>query len=437
MYRSEVASPDNELMLDLQEDADTPDAVDLAGAFRDPIPSAAAAASASLSASAPSPLEIGGEPRGPRTKTWQAALAAKQAAKQQPRHQRSYGYGATPGVVPPVRQAQKFNIFQMPCAATGAYNMLQQAFAALAAAFLVWSLVQHLALFISAKVIGVGVAPSPSPGSGLGQPCSTYTYPQCEDAMKWYLQQGTKDRCQAFERVKAEGDMVKFPYTSGQEVCAAEGCCGCPGQCSRCPPLLPECSSWQLDGIWRVAFEDGSEAIYTFDTHGHCEVKLPESLLPPIFKEFDSTYIPQAMDNGDLMSRWVTEAEGKQLCVETAGCQAISFDLSQKTDQGHYYAHLKSHSNMVTVPGNRWRTLVRQPSFPTQGGVTAAGPLVMQIGTPGTFTFDLHRAAPHFFEENSVDVLTVTGGELQIERRLNAGKTIVKGTGVVDRGVSF
>jgi len=302
---------------------------------------------------------------------------------------------------------------------------------------LIWSVAQRLLSVFSdgATVGGAAAAPSPSPGTGVGRQCNTYTYPQCEDAIKWYLHQGAKDRCQAFERVKAEGDMVRFPYTTSQDVCPAEGCCGCPGQCSRCPPLLPECSFWRFDGEWRVAFEDGSEGVYEFDPQGHCQVVLPNSLLPPMFKAYDNFFIPQdAAQGGDLLSRWATEAEGEKLCVETKGCQAVTFDLTKRTDQGHYYAHLKSNKGMVTMPGYHWRTLVRQESPPTPGGITAAGPLKAQVGgTEVAYVFDLHLAAPKFFAEGAVDVLTVAGSDLQIERRLHGGQTILKGVGVLDR----
>ena len=36
--------------------------------------------------------------------------------------------------------------------------------------------------------------------------CDAYTYPQCESAIIHYLEHGAEHRCEAFERVKAEGD---------------------------------------------------------------------------------------------------------------------------------------------------------------------------------------------------------------------------------------
>lgn len=105
--------------------------------------------------------------------------------------------------------------------------------------------------------------------------CSAYSYPQCEAALQRLLHtSGANRRCQAFEQLKSEGDYFQFPYSATrQERCMHEGCCGCSGQCSKCPPLLPECSSWRLDGAWKVSFRDGSMDLYRFDASGHVEVE--------------------------------------------------------------------------------------------------------------------------------------------------------------------
>jgi len=111
--------------------------------------------------------------------------------------------------------------------------------------------------------------------------CDAYTYPQCENAIIHYLEHGAQHRCEAFERVKAEGDYFKFPNSAHKKAhCIKAGCCSCPGQCSQCPPVLPECISWRLDGEWKVAFNDGSLAKYTFDAKGHVEEELPPKLIP-------------------------------------------------------------------------------------------------------------------------------------------------------------
>lgn len=115
----------------------------------------------------------------------------------------------------------------------------------------------------------------------LPVPCGEYFYPQCERAIIHYLEHGASHRCEAFERVKAEGDFLRFPNLPHREdLCNKAGCCPCPGQCSKCPPVMPECMTWKLDGVWKVAFTNGALATYRFDGNGSVEEEMPEILVP-------------------------------------------------------------------------------------------------------------------------------------------------------------
>jgi len=174
----------------------------------------------------------------------------------------------------------------------------------------------------------IGVSLWSKVGAGSGPQCMSLKYPQCESAIKWYLANGASSRCQAFERVKAEGDFFQFPNSPDKnDYCTNEGCCDCPGQCSKCPPILSECLSWRLDGQWKVAFTDGAEATYNFDAMGHLEMKLPPSELPRMFHDVPEARAPAG---NDLLNpaQWLTAAEAKELCVKTAGCQAATWDTS-------------------------------------------------------------------------------------------------------------
>mmetsp|Transcript_13733 Transcript_13733/g.23683 ORF Transcript_13733/g.23683 Transcript_13733/m.23683 type:complete len:347 (-) Transcript_13733:125-1165(-) len=173
-----------------------------------------------------------------------------------------------------------------------AYGYMQQLVVAIAALWLLFTLGSHLGSRLSSDASRArSSSPAPAPGAAAGsQPsCRSYEYPQCEAAMHGYLLLSARSRCEAFERVKAEGDFFKFPYSAtSQETCTSPGCCSCPGQCSKCPPILPECSTWQLDGTWKVAFADGTAGKYRFDAHGHCEMELPASALPTTWKAEES-----------------------------------------------------------------------------------------------------------------------------------------------------
>mmetsp|Transcript_150955 Transcript_150955/g.277257 ORF Transcript_150955/g.277257 Transcript_150955/m.277257 type:complete len:881 (-) Transcript_150955:59-2701(-) len=173
-----------------------------------------------------------------------------------------------------------------------AYGYMQQLVVAIAALWLLFTLGSHLGSRLSSDASRArSSAPAPAPGAAAGsQPsCRSYEYPQCKAAMHGYLLLSARSRCEAFERVKAEGDFFKFPYSAtSQETCTSPGCCSCPGQCSKCPPILPECSTWQLDGTWKVAFADGTAGKYRFDAHGHCEMELPASALPTTWKAEES-----------------------------------------------------------------------------------------------------------------------------------------------------
>jgi len=195
--------------------------------------------------------------------------------------------------------------------------------------------------------------------AGAGSQCMGLKYPQCESAIKWYLAHGASSRCQAFERVKAEGDFFQFPESPDKnDYCTSEGCCDCPGQCSKCPPILSECLSWRLDGQWKVAFTDGAEAVYNFDAMGHLEMKLPPSELPRMFHDVPEA---RASAGNDLLNsgQLLTAAEAKELCMKTAGCRAATWD-----------------SSIVKTSGGCWKLGVRQ------SGTEMIGQTVKTDGSP-------------------------------------------------------
>lgn len=272
-------------------------------------------------------------------------------------------------------------------------------------------------------------APSPAPGASLPPPtCAAYTYPQCEVALHGYLSQSARTRCEAFERVKAEGDLVKFPYSpSLQEMCTDAGCCGCAGQCSKCPPLLPECSSWRLDGTWKVAFGDGSNAKYTFDANGHCEVEFPVNVLPVKWKEYNQAYIQQGGDAEE--AQWRTVSDAKKECELKTGCKGITYDASTRKGET-YYVYLKSTASLTPGPGTSWTTMVEEHRPELHGSAAVAGPLTqVSSDAAGTFRFDLHRASPQLFPVGSMEHFSVADGALEVERRV-AGTKLLTGTGV-------
>lgn len=275
--------------------------------------------------------------------------------------------------------------------------------------------------------VASAVAPSPAPGgsfSSFAPTCAAYTYPQCEAAIRSYLLHGAKSRCEAFERVKAEGDFVKFPYSaSQQDSCPAAGCCGCSGQCSKCPPLLSECSSWRLDGSWKVAFGDGSEATYTFDAHGHCEVELSSSVLPVTWKEYDQAYIPAGKDAADAL--WSTISDAKKQCGAMPACKAITYDSSTRKGET-FYVYLKAASAIAPAPGTAWKTMVEEQRPELHGTAALAGPLTQHHSR---FRLDLHKVAPQLFPDGSSEQFSIVNEELQVERRF-AGMKKLDGVGV-------
>jgi len=311
-----------------------------------------------------------------------------------------------------------------------AYALLQQGLPYLLGCWFLWSVGHRVFTMLHGQSASQLLAPSPAPGgSAFSRPsCAAYTYPQCEQAMLRYLLVGVKDRCEAFERVKAEGDVFQYPYqTDSQVTCAQPGCCGCPGQCSKCPPMLPGCSSWHLDGAWGVAFSDGTEANYRFDAHGHCEMTQPASSLPLVWKSYDGAYVPQG---SDLVAKWATVQEALALCQQTTGCRSIVFDANTQTPEGKYYVFLKTIVEIVFLPGATWRSYINEerPKFIKK--VAVAGPLT-EVGTGGqTFRLDLHLASPHLFPEGSADLISVRNGELYVQRLMQMAYERVNGTGL-------
>lgn len=322
-----------------------------------------------------------------------------------------------------------------------AYGYVQQLVMIVAALWLLWAAGHRIGGLLSGTSKSPLSSGSPSPSPGLfGQSlptCSAYKYPQCEAAMRWYLSQNARNRCEAFERVKAEGDFFKNPYSeTSQELCTTAGCCNCPGQCSKCPPVLPECSTWQVDGTWKVAFADGTDAKYAFDAHGHVEMELSPRALPMTWKSYQQSYIPRGSDL-DSYPKWLSIQDAERLCNDVDQCHGITYDESTRTgseqSQPIYFIYLKTTSAFAPGPGTGWITLIEEQRPELHGTVAIAGPVTKRPeDDAGTMRFDLHQAAPQLFPELSTETYKVVDDELKVERRVR-GQVAQTGTGVLTR----
>lgn len=280
-------------------------------------------------------------------------------------------------------------------------------------------------------------APAPSAPAMAGPRCADYQYPQCERAMSVHLDGAVRSRCAAFEAVKAEGDNFRFPWSdANEERCGAAGCCGCPGQCSRCPPILPECASWRFDGTWSVAFDDGTSSRYIFDALGHCEAEFPVSVLPVNFKYYNHAFIPSGSDlPGAAVPSVLTLDAAKTACANDTRCSGLTYNEAESAN-GALKVFFKTTAALSLAPGTGWQAFVRE-GHPTlqHDNVAVAGPLVAESNVTahhGHFIFDLHRASPQFFPSGSKEHIAVDDGELRVARFI-PGNAAVSGTGVLAR----
>lgn len=256
--------------------------------------------------------------------------------------------------------------------------------------------------------------------------CKDYTYPQCEDALHWYLSQGAKTRCEAFERVKAEGDVFRYPSDKGSmDYCEeSEGvaCCGCEGQCSKCPPVLHGCSTWPLDGSWVVAFGDGSQARYNFDAYGHVEVILPQSIVPKPWKRFTEVYIKQG---DDLMPpSWMNLSTAMLTCAHAKACRGITFDANVRDPQneGKHLIYIKTIAAMTQAPGTGWETHLQEQKTSRQS-VAVSGAVVQQ--SPGQFKLHLHKSAPLLFPQGSHQIISIQENQLHVEHHVRKHRLLI------------
>lgn len=299
-----------------------------------------------------------------------------------------------------------------------AFSLFQRA---LPYVIVVWLISFFGCRWLSAPQVPAPLAvPSPAPAVADSRPqCTAYRYPQCESALHFYLSAGATSRCTAFERVKAEGDLVQAPFLAASAACSEPGCCGCPGQCSKCPPILPECVTWRLDGSWRVALQDGTEVQYTVDAHGHCEIRQPAASLPKMWKRYTGAYVG---NGNDVLVFDGTLQDAQARCKQYAACRSLVYDASKFSPQGVGQIFLKSATDLVIVPGTGWVSWVADQHPNLVGEAAVAGPLVPVPGDAlgkDSFRIDLHRAAPHLFPEGSQDVLTVgADGGLLVQRHL-------------------
>jgi hypothetical protein len=298
------------------------------------------------------------------------------------------------------------------------YRNSLQAFAALAVIWVLFLFLHHHLRFLSTPSSASSMK-SPSPSMSSAPTCSDYKYPQCEAAMEWYLSRNAANRCEAFEHVKAEGDLFKFPYsTSQQDMCdlGRSGCCGCPGQCSKCPPLLAECVSWRLDGSWQIAFTEGSDSRYTFDAHGHYQLDLPSSSLPVSWKSWDQAFIPNGSDLGP--PQLISVSDAKNRCRQDPRCKGITYDEASNIGNNVYEVFFKLVSTVVAAPGTGWKTFVEEERPELHERVAVAGPLQQTgLNASGAFRLDLHSAAPQLFPHGCFEQLTVKDDELHVERQ--------------------
>lgn len=340
-----------------------------------------------------------------------------------------------------------------------AYGFLQRIAAGVACIWVLWTIGSRIAASMSASsVVFSATVPSPSPPGmvSASKPlCKTYKYPGCEASLAQKLASGARTRCEAAQRIHAEGDFVQFPYLDQAEQprCMESGCCGCPGQCSRCPPVLAECTPAIFAGSWRVAFLDGSSAQYNFDAHGHVEVELPSYSLPLVWKKYEQAYVPRGNDILDSPRLMSLEA-GKELCAQTPTCLSITVDTAEhaKKTQGNLYdIWFKSVSTVVLASGTSWKTFLPDRHNLHEDRVAIAGALQLMSnttvlgpfaapfgegGSPGeaaTFNFNLHRVAPQFFPDpGSVEELVLRDSELRVLRLL-PGRPALSGEGILIR----
>jgi len=340
-----------------------------------------------------------------------------------------------------------------------AYGFLQRLVACVACIWVLWTLGSRIAASKPASSMPFSTTvPSPSPpgmASASKPLCKTYKYPGCEAALAQKLTSGAHTRCEAAQRIRAEGDFVQFPYLNQaeQQRCTTSGCCGCPGQCSRCPPVLAECSPAIFAGSWRVAFSDGSSAQYNFDTHGHVEVELPSYSLPLMWKKYEQAYVPRGHDLLDS-PRLMSIQAGKELCAQSPNCLSITVDTSIHTNktQGNLYdLWFNSVSTIVLASGTAWKTFLPDRHNLHEDRVAIAGALKLMTnttvlgpfaapfgegGSPGeavTVNFNLHQVAPQFFPDpGSVEELMLRDGELRV-LRLVPGRAALSGEGILIR----
>jgi len=346
-----------------------------------------------------------------------------------------------------------------------AYGFLQRLAAFVACIWVLWTIGSRIAASMSASSIFFSTAvPSPSPPGMVSKPlCKTYNYPGCEAALAQKLASGARTRCEAAQRIRAGGDFVQFPYLDKAEQprCTTSGCCGCPGQCSRCPPVLAECTPAIFAGSWRVAFSDGSSAQYNFDAHGHVEVELPSYSLPLMWKKYEQAYVPRGNDILDS-PRLMSIQAGKELCAQTPNCLSITVDTAHHTKkpQGNLYdIWFKRVSSIVLASGTAWRSFLPDRHNLHEDRVAIAGALQLMTnttadililgkvlgtfaspfgegGSPGeaaTFNFNLHQVAPQFFPDpGSVEELVLRDSELRV-LRLVPGRPALSGEGILIR----
>jgi len=281
-------------------------------------------------------------------------------------------------------------------------------------------------------------APSPSPGPlppNARPQCTAYTYPQCEAAINSYITRGAANRCDAYEKVQAEGELVKYPYLADNtELCSEQGCCGCPGQCTKCPPMLAGCVSWQLDGVWRVDYGDASHAIYRFDAHGHCEIRIPHGSIPRTWKSYSDAYIEEGHDL-DGTPRLLSISEAEEDCKRLEKCKGITWNLDSKEIVGGaelYLVYFKKIFFITHAPGSGWQSLIEETRDELKKGAAVAGPMVQVKNSTDVFTFDLHRASPRLYAPGTMEVMRIQDGGLFVERFVN-GTSKLNGTGVVHK----
>jgi len=340
-----------------------------------------------------------------------------------------------------------------------AYGFLQHLAACVVCIWVLWTIGSRIAASMPASSLPFSTTvPSPSPPGmvSAGKPlCKTYKYPGCEAALAQMLASGARTRCEAARRIRAEGDFVQLPYLDQAEQprCKNSGCCGCPGQCSRCPPVLAECTPAIFAGSWRVAFSDGSSAQYNFDAHGHVEVEMPSYSLPLMWKTYEQAYVPRGNDLLDS-PRLMSIQAGKELCAQTPNCLSVTVDTSvhtSKTEGDAYDLWFKSVSSVVLASGTSWKTFLPDRHNLHEGRVAVAGALQLmtnttvlglvaapfgEVGSPeegATFNFNLHQVAPQFFPDpGSVEELVLRDSELRV-RRLVPGRPALSGEGIIIR----